>query len=165
LTRNDRQEGLSRAYVHAIAARCGLGSSTPKPDYGVDLSLHHITIRGKRRVESGYRLDIQAKSTVQASRDETHLSYDLDAKSYDDLRLAAGPRILVVLLLPKKEEEWSAQTENELILRHCVYWLSLEGRAATKNRRKVRLLIPRANVFSVEGLLAILERIKRGEGP
>jgi hypothetical protein len=167
LTRNDRQEGLCRAYVHAIAARCGMSTSTARPDYGIDLSLHDILIRGNRRVQSGYKLDIQAKRTFQAKRGARHVRCDLDVKSYDDLRLAEPgcPHILVVLVLPKKEKEWSAQTENELLVRHCAYWLSLKEWPATRNRRKVRLLIPRANVFSVKGLRAIMKRVKRGEDP
>jgi hypothetical protein len=167
LTRNHRQEALSRAYVQAIAACCGMGSSKPDPDYGIDLTLHDITPVGRRRTESGYKLDIQAKSTTLASVQETHIRYDLDVNNYDDLRLSTGgcPRILVVLLLPKDESHWFTQTEDELVLRHCSYWVSLRGQEPSRNRKTVRIQVPRVNVFSADALRGIMNRLKEGGVP
>jgi hypothetical protein len=66
LIQTHRQEAVSRAYIHAIAARCGLGCSFRDFDYGIDLSVHAIRRVGHRYVESGFNLDIQAKSTTTA---------------------------------------------------------------------------------------------------
>lgn len=66
LTRTHRQEAVSRAYIHAIAARAGLGCSFRDFDYGIDLSVHAIRYKNRRYVESGFNLDIQAKSTTTA---------------------------------------------------------------------------------------------------
>src|SRR5437868_5079101 len=84
---------------------------------------------------------------------------------YDNLRhpRPGCPRILIVLLLPADERQWSTQTEDELVLRHCAYWISLKGRAATDIRRLVRVQIPRANVFSIAALQEMMKRIKQGE--
>src|ERR1700730_13566665 len=66
LTRNHRQEALSRAFVQAVAARSGLMCSAPREyDYGIDLTLHLIQRRGSQYAESGFRLDLQLKSTVE----------------------------------------------------------------------------------------------------
>jgi hypothetical protein len=46
LTKQHGQEALSRAYVQAIAGACGMGYSLPNPDYGIDLPLEDILIRG-----------------------------------------------------------------------------------------------------------------------
>src|SRR4051794_13414078 len=115
MTRNQRQEALSRAYVQAIAARAGLGHTPRANDYGIDLSLHEVIRRGSRYCESGTVLDVQVKSTTRASRDATAVRYDLEVKSYDDLRdpEARNPRILVVVVFPKDPAEWLSQSEEE----------------------------------------------------
>jgi hypothetical protein len=167
LTRPHRQEALSRAYIHAIAARAGLGTSIPTPDYGIDLTLHGIAILGRRRIESSYKLDVQAKCTTLASREVDHVRYDLARKDYDCLRLvgAGTPRILVVLVLPAREADWVTQTEEELVLRRCAYWLPLKGQPPRRNRRAVRVRIPFSNRFSVEGLQSLMDTISRGGEP
>jgi hypothetical protein len=166
LTRNHRQEGLCRAYIQAIAAACGMSCSMPNPDYGIDLTLNDIEEHGGRRAESGYKIDVQAKSVTQAVLAATEVRYDLDAPSFETLRHPAGaPRILVVLVLPEDEAHWTAQTEDALLLRHCAYWTSLKGRKASRNRRSVRIALPRGNLFSVPAVLAMMGRIKRGEEP
>jgi hypothetical protein len=153
--------------VQAIAGYCGMSSSIPHPDYGIDLSLHDIEVHGTWRSESGYRLDIQAKSTTAASVDPTQIRYDLAVKDYEHLRNpAAGcPRLLVVLVLPEEEVRWLVQSEHELLLRRCAYWKSLRGLRPTTNRRTVRVLLPRVNVFSVEALRTLVKRYKAGELP
>jgi hypothetical protein len=158
---------MCRAYVQAIAARCGMSLAIPQPDYGTDVSLNEIELSGSWRVETGFNLDVQAKSTTRAKVGATHLRYDLEVKAYAYLRdgRAWCPRILVVLLLPEEEEQWSSQTEEELILRYCAYWLSLRGRRPAGRRKTVRVAIPRANVFSVAGLQTLVERFQRGEEP
>jgi len=165
LTRNQRQEALCRAYMQAVAAKCGLGWSRADQDYGFYLCLHDIITVEQRRAESGHKLDIQAKSTTLAGTHGPFIRYDLEVKNYNDLQLVTKgtPRILVVLVLPSAEADWISQTEKELVLQHCAYWFSLKGREPTSNRRTVRLQIPRANMFSVEALRVIMDRIRRGE--
>jgi len=165
LTRNHRQEGLSRAYVAAIAARCGMSWSSPRPDYGIDQTLNDIVAYGDYRAESGFKIDVQAKSATRAHLTATHVKHDLERRAYDILRETAvgTPRILVVLVLPKDESLWVAQTEQELTLRHCAYWISLRGVAPSTNRRSVRVEVPRANVFSANTLQELMRRVKRGE--
>ena len=160
-----RQEGLSRAYVHAIASRCGLGCSFREFDYGIDLSVHAIRRKGHRYVESGFNLDIQAKSSTKAILTQTAVIYDLEVKGYDDLRdIDVGcPRILILLLLPDIEANWTEQSESNLLLRRCAYWLSLRGMNPTTNSVSVRITIPRTNIFSVDALLGIMDKIRKRE--
>ena len=166
LTRNHRQEVLSRAYVQAIAGRCGLACSLRDFDYGIDLTLHDIRRRGHRYMESGFNLDIQAKSTTTRSLTNTDVVYDLDVKAYDDLRdpQVGCPRILVLLVLPEDENQWTEQTEDHLLVRHAAYWLSLNGRGPTANQKTVRMTLPRINLFSVQALETLMGKIRRG-GP
>jgi hypothetical protein len=125
-----------------------------------------IPVEG-RLTESGYKLDIQAKSTTLANVWKTHIRYDLKMNNYDDLRITTEgcPRILVLLVLPKDESHWFSQTEEELVLRHCSYWISLRGYESSRNRKTIRIHIPRANIFSAGALRGIMDRIKQGGVP
>lgn len=160
MTRGHRQEALSRAYVRAIAARAGWICSEPEQDYGIDLCLRAVRIRGTRYTDASGQFDLQLKSTTRANVTDTEVIFDLEVKNYDDLRESGEncPRILVVLVMPEDETQWLSQSVEELILRHCAYWVSLEGyppRAATTT---VRIALPRGNVFSVEAVGDILAR-------
>jgi hypothetical protein len=134
------------------------------PD-GIDVTLHLIQTRDRRYLETGFNLDIQAKSTTEAVVTESEVPYDMDVKTYDDLRDSdvGTPRILVLLVQPADDADWTAMTEDELILRRCAYRLSLEGAEPTANTRTVRVAIPRANAFSIEALQRIMERVRAGE--
>ncbi len=156
---------MCRAYVQAIAGRCGLSCSFRDFDYGIDVTLHDIRRRGHRHMESGFNLDIQAKSTTTRSLTATGVVYDLDVKNYDDLRdpQVGCPRILVLLVLPEDENEWTEQSEDHLLVRHAGYWLSLNGWGPTANQKTVRVALPRANLFSVQALESLMAKVRRGE--
>src|SRR5262245_8786553 len=117
MTRNQRQEALSRAYVQAVAAQAGFGHTPRQTDYGIDLSLYEIICRGRRCFESGIVLDVQVKSTTRAAKKTAAIGFDLDVKSYDDLRHpgARNPRVLVVVVFPRETSRWLSQTEDELV--------------------------------------------------
>ena len=167
LTTPHRQESLCRAYVQAVAAQVGVGFTVPGDDYGVDVTLRLIGRQGDGRRDAGVTLDLQLKSTTRALVDDESVAFDLDVKNYDDLRdpEVRCPRLLVLLVQPQEEGRWLTQSEEELTVRHCAYWISLRGRGPTENQRTVRVRIPRANVFTVEGLRALLERVRTGEDP
>jgi hypothetical protein len=117
-------------------------------------------------MESGFKLDIQAKSTTARNLSATDVVYDLDVRNYDDLRdpQVGCPRILVLLVLPEEEGRWVEQTEDRLLMRHGAYWLSLKGRGPTVNQKTVRVLLPRANLFSAQALEILMGKV-RGREP
>jgi hypothetical protein len=165
LTKTHRQEALSRAYIQAVAARCGMSCSLRDFDYGIDVTVHEIKSRGDYYAESGISLDVQAKSASQANLSVEAVVYDLKVKNYEDLRDPDNPkpRILVLLVLPENEEEWTTLTEEQLVLRRCAYWLSLQSHPPTKNKDKVRISVPRKNVFSAEALQSMVALVRAGE--
>jgi uncharacterized protein DUF4365 len=167
LTRNHRQEALSRAYVRAIAAQAGVTVSEPENDYGIDLSLRSIGLRDGRHRDVGLQLDLQLKSTTRGSIGASHVTYDLDVVNYDDLRQPGGQtaRILVLLVMPGDEALWLTQSPDELVLRHCAYWISLKGYPSSPSTSTVRVPIPLANVFSVAAVQGIIQRLREGKEP
>lgn len=158
MTPNRQMEELSFAYVKGIAARAGFKVARPSTDTdSVDGIL--MSDQGRRP-----RVDFQAKSTTRDLLHTDGIHFPLPVKNYNELRAdTMVPRILVVLLMPADAEEWLAQSAEELCLRHCAYWLSLEGRPATTNPSNVTVLAPTANVFSVEQLTALMGKIEKGE--
>jgi hypothetical protein len=167
LTPSHRQEALSRAYVQAVVARAGMTYGLASQDYGIDLVVHDVERVGRRRRESGFRIDVQLKSTTLARLSPAGVNYMLDARTYEYLRdvHAGNPRILVVLGLPRRESDWCHQTETGLTLRRCAYWLSLRGLPSRTNSRAVQVSIPRANQFSARQLRGMMNRVKSGGLP
>src|SRR5262245_48448823 len=109
ITKNHKQEVISRVYVQAIIARCGFTCSSANLDYGVDLTIHDILKLGHGFCESGFKIDLQLKSSIGAIVSATHIRYDLEVEAYNALVLQnlGTPRILVVLVLPEDESEWT----------------------------------------------------------
>jgi len=165
ITTAHRMESLSRAYVQAVAAQAGLNYSFRIYDYGTDVSLGEVREVGGVYTETGFAIDIQLRSSSLAQVREQEVAYDQDVRTYDFLRQEGVviPRILVLMVLPADEAEWIGQTEAGLELRRCAYWLSCRGYAPTANTSSVRLAIPRTNVFGVEAVRAMFDRLRRGE--
>ena len=67
-----------------------------------------------------------------------------------------------MVIVPEGVNDWLQQTESELCLKRCAYWISLEGAASTENKETVTISIPRTNIFSAETLTTIMQRIATG---
>jgi hypothetical protein len=89
----------------------------------------------------------------------------MEVDAYNDLRdPAVGcPRILVLLVLPEDEMQWTEQTEEHLLLRHCAYWMSLKGTPPTMNTATVRVSISRTDIFTVDALLGLMDKVRKHE--
>jgi Domain of unknown function (DUF4365) len=160
-------ESLSRAYVRALAGKAGLNLSVREYDYGVDGNFDEITIRDKRRVESGFSLSFQLKASTLWQRDDNTVIYDLEAKTYNDLVLRrnfrmAVPCILILFALPPDSSQWLIYDEEEMRLRGSCYWDYLSS-TPTENRQSVRIRIPRQQRLTSESLLDLIEKVKTGE--
>ncbi len=160
LTAPDRKERLSLIYVKALAARAGFLTSVPEPDRdSVDL---RIQAGGTRRPA----LDLQLKATggFDSSRNG-HLPFRLSLKNYGDLRIETQtPRLLVVLELPREEEQWLTVTTEKLVLRRRAYWLSLQrDHRDITDQQTVTVHIPEQNIFDVKTLRNLMERSREGE--
>ena len=158
LTVQDREESLSRAYAHAVAARAGYVTAVYDADRdGVDL---RIQAGGTMRPA----LDLQLKATVNlGSPRDGHFRFSLKLRNYDLLRIETQtPRLLVVLDLPKDEREWVTITADQLVMRRRAYWANLKGREETANRTSVTVPIPEVNLFNVESLRDLMDQSRGG---
>lgn len=155
---NTRKERFSLAYINAVATYANCEVLEPRVDRGsVDGILKRATI--------SETMGFQAKSTSRdvMSGDGDAVHFPLPIRDYDNLRLERHPFVLIVVLLPDDETEWLTQTDNELCLRHCGYWLVLKGHNPVPNRSSVTVRIPTANLFSSAQLTEMMDKVARGE--
>lgn len=165
------QEALSDACLAAVVADAGFTMLKPLiDDDGVDW-----TIAAGRSPAGGIRspkLDVQLKSTgvdgVPAD-DEGTLAYDLRQKDYDRLILDdyQVPRILVLMTqLPTDAlQAWTPVHHDGVIVRHCLYWVSLRGFPDSGNSVTTRVQVPHSQRFDAAALTLIIDGIRQGVSP
>ena len=161
---NQQKEQFSITYIRAIAAVAGYSLYRPEIDNdSVDLG---ILSRGGTGKIFSPRLELQLKCTARDVLEKNSIKYPLIIKNYHDLRInSLVPRILVIVLVPEKVTDWIKQTEEELCLRYCAYWISLRGMPDTTNTTNVTIEIPRSNQFTPDALQTIIQRISFGDLP
>lgn len=164
---NEQKQQFSTAFVRAVAAQCGLAYAVPETDDdSIDAT---VAKRGGGGSVRSPKLDLQLKATagVALTPAQTHFSYPLLLKNYDELRPTnvQVPRILVVVLVPNVLADWMDCGEAAFALRSCAYWLSLRGMASTTNASSITLQIPRTNVFAPATLEAIFANLQLGVNP
>lgn len=157
LALTDIEDVLSEVYVSAIAARAGYTFSKPNLDRdSVDLT---ISAGGRQRP----KLDLQLKGTVNLDASVELMPFSLKLKNYNDLRESTQvPRILVVVRLPKDANQWLSVSADELILRHCAYWLSLRDAPEVDVEQAKTVYVPSNNRFDIEALSVLMDQSRTG---
>ena len=114
-------------------------------------------------------LRIQLKCTSSPSQYTDYgdtISYKLKVKNYNDLCLpSTTPIILGLLILPENEDLWISWTEEELLIKGCMYWAEFSRETESSNEGTVSVRINKENVINVENLQNILELIAKEEWP
>lgn len=155
-----QMEAFSRAYVNAVAAAAGYAVYRPDVDNdSIDIGFASRSTAGKYKKP---RLDAQLKSsTVPIDRARGDFPLQIKLKNYDDLRVdhCIIPRILIVVVLPDVPTNWCQHNEDELAMRHCGYWVSLRGSSEAGAQVRPTVRVPRFQVFSPEGLRALMSRV------
>jgi len=160
-----KKEQFSNAFIAAIASKCGFRMS--KPDVDDDSIDWTLSGKGGSGSVRSPKLDIQLKCTALELGIENDFSFDLKVKNFNDLvpSHVMVPRILVVVLVPESENEWLEQTEEELKIRRCGYWVSLRGESESTNASSVTIRLPRNQMFDPDGLNTIFGRLETGGLP
>jgi Domain of unknown function (DUF4365) len=165
MSENEQKQQLSVAYVHAVAARAGFACQVINlDDDSIDIQ---VAARGKvhhRSVLRSPKIDVQLKATSHDLLSLNHLAFPLPIKNYDELRQEAlVPRMLVVLVLPKDQNQWIEQSEEQMVSRRCAYWKSLLGQPETLNSATMTVHLPRDQCLTAEALRELMERVSRRE--
>ena len=158
-------EAFQESYVRAVIAASGAVLGVPGIDEGVDLTLtHRADVHGDDGVA---RLEIQLKSTADASNiKDAHVSASMSAARYNYFRTPNPtiPKIVVILALPSVVDDWLLASHDELLIRHCCYWVNLAGEPAISTA-STTVHAPRANIFDDHALCAMMERVGQGGAP
>ncbi len=150
-------ERFSLAYIAAVAASAGYECV----ESIVDLDSVDGVLRSARGARP--RIEFQAKGSTRSLLKADHVTYPLSRKNYDDLRIETlTPRLLFVVLVPDDEGAWLSQSEDELALRYCGYWLSLRGMPPVDDEQSVTVRIPRAQRLTVDQLDGLMAGAERG---
>ncbi len=76
------------------------------------------------------------------------------------------PRLLVVVTIPGDDRQaWMTQSDEQLVMRRCGFWLSLRGRQDSGNETKTRIQIPTNQRFDVAALQVLMNDISNGIFP
>ncbi|MEU7481406.1 DUF4365 domain-containing protein [Lentzea sp. NPDC042327] len=158
-----RQEQFHIAFVRMVAAAAGFYVKDHTTDYdGVD-----ITVASSARYRRFYcpQFELQLKCTTQ--RDvvgEDEVSWQMKRKPF--LKLVGDdryiPALLGILVIPADEPVLHV-TDDHLLTRSRMYWqyASELGDIADGVASKT-VKLPRSNLFDVEGLKGIMQRIGDG---
>ncbi|GAB7551015.1 DUF4365 domain-containing protein [Novosphingobium sp. 11B] len=154
---NDIKERMSIGLITLIAARAGCEVQT----YSVDRTSRDISISPISG--SPVQIDAQLKATVNLIDSGEVLKFDLPVKNYNDLRATqvANAQILIVVDLHDLHDlpdHWLEGVADQMVFRKCAYWLSLYGMPATSNGNKIRVDIPKNQIFNSDQLGLLMER-------
>lgn len=164
MTPQQRQEEISKAYVHAVSAACGFAVGTWSQDHGgIDASIRSSSAVGKGHLSKPC-IDVQLKATTQNDlKKEKHLSWPLERAHYDKLRArSAAPHLLVVLLLPDQVDDSIEHTVEHLLIKKCAYWVTMTG-MEERDQANITVKLPLQNQFSPKQLRDIMEKVSLGE--
>ena len=153
---NTQKSRFSLSYIEAVASHAGFQVEEVRVDFD--------SVDGTLKADFGKRprIEFQAKATARDVVRESNVHFPLSVKNYDDLRLEAiNPRILIVLVMPESIDEWISQSDEELCLRYCAYWVSLNGRPASSNQDTITVYLPLVNVFDSAQLTRMMQSTER----
>jgi hypothetical protein len=153
------QEGL----IRAIAAASGVVIATPGIDEGIDLILTHRS-NVHTHVDVA-RLEVQLKAT-ETPPNSNGFSVQLAQDRYNMLRSEnpAVSKILIVMSVPRSQDDWIHLTDKRARVRHSAYWVNLDGAPAT-TAKEPTVTAPLTQRFDDRALCDMMVRIGGGGKP
>jgi hypothetical protein len=165
LTRNLIESELSLAYLQAVAARIGYSVDIPRHDFdSIDAV---ISAKGKICDEgkNSPKIEVQLKATFNWEiNHQNQIPFKLEIKNYNDLRAETVlPRLLILLCLPKNESEWLFQDKDQLILKHCAYYLYLKNEPEVTNEKTKTVYFPANQILTTDKLKELMIKASKLE--
>lgn len=163
-TFTDSMEQLQEGYVSAVAATCGVSAQwTSRDNHKYDVEL--VRQPDASFEEVSVRVQLKSTTTVPViAPGATSFSYQFESRAaFDSLAMTrtAPKHILLLMVVHQDQNRWTYSHHRAMLLRHCCYWLNMEGMATAVQYPTVS--VPTANVFNAAALTGILDRIEGGQ--
>ena len=142
-----QQEQISLAYLSAIATRAGATSATWNVDKdGVDVTL--------KRAHTLVEFQMKCTFSPKFLADGETLVYDLDVRTYNDLRqgnrCAAG--YLGLVTCPRDLDEWLVHDEQSLLMNCVGYYARIQDMPEVSNEGTKAIHLPKAQRIDAAGM-------------
>lgn len=163
------KEDISISYISALCAYAGIAYEIVRHDEDSTDGIlkKRVFLDGKRKLDVILRIQLKCTSSPSQYTDNGDtLTYKLKVKNYNDLCLpATTPIVLGLLILPENEKLWINWTEEELLIKGCMYWAEFSRETESNNKGTVSVKINKKNVVNAENLQNIFELIAKEEWP
>jgi hypothetical protein len=158
-------EQLQEGYVASVAATAGCSVEFIRRDL---YTLDAMIIKSLDEERQEISLMAQLKCTSRRKPDPAKGSFSYQFKRAADFKRLAMPRkdpkaILLVMVTRPVQAEWTECNHEMLTVRHCCYWVSLEGRTVRPGVQSPSVPVPTSNIFDSEALTKIMDKLDRGE--
>jgi hypothetical protein len=163
----DFMEQLQLGYIRAVAAAAGCVLSQPDIDEGIDLFATHRSPSHTFPADNVARLEIQLKATSDfVGKSSNHVSVDMRRDRWDYFRTHENtiPKIVVIMNLPKLQEDWTLADHDSFAIFHCSYWVNLADEPESTAQRPIAKA-PKSQIFDDVALCGIMQRIGQGGRP
>ncbi|MCW7471781.1 DUF4365 domain-containing protein [Leptospira kanakyensis] len=153
-----RKELFSLAYIKALTSRLGFNPGT----FSIDNDSADIcfTVKNHPGRIKNPQIHFQLKCTTIIPSKQDFIDFPLPIKNYNDLRgeNVLCPRYLIIITIPKDEEEWITVGDDNLILKHSGYFYSLKHCPETDNEDNIRIKVPLSNKLSLKILAEMMDK-------
>ena len=100
----------------------------------------------------------QLKASDDCEIKEDKVVYELKAESYNKFAELDGVLAIILLLhLPKNEEEWLLVDQSAMCIKHCCYWYDVP-KETTDKQYTITIKIPTNQVFDPQTVHWLLEQ-------
>ena len=159
LPQGNKKEEMQRAYFRAVVAKAGASFYVPNYDCGADfvLTTPYINPRGKT-APTTRMVFCQLKASDDCEVKEGKVVYELKAESYNKFAELHNVLAIILLLhLPKNEEDWLLVDQSAMCIKHCCYWYEVP-KVTTDNTCTITIKIPTHQVFDPNAVDWLLEK-------
>ncbi|WP_157172499.1 DUF4365 domain-containing protein [Nocardia pneumoniae] len=160
-TFTDCMEQLQEGYVAGVAATAGCTCQfLPRDQNGVDA----LITRQPDLLLEEVSILVQMKNTTLSKPDPSKVTFPYRFNTRRDMQMVAQLRgtpkkILIVMCTTPIQAEWTKATHQNLDMKHCCYWINLEG-VAVPEVSKPSIKIPTRNVFDALALTKIMDKLE-----
>lgn len=162
------KEDISISYISAICAHAGIAYEILRhDDDSTDGLLKKcIEINDGKKFYSELRIQLKATSSPSQYEDKgDYINYKLKVKNYNDLCCpATTPIILGLLILPEDYSEWVHWTQEDLLIKGCMYWASFSEKQMSDNSNWVSVKLDKRMFLIVRAFCAFWIKLQRRGG-